>query len=199
MQDFLLEKELMGRVSKGDRKAFSVLYSKYMHNLYRYVYLFTKSKETSEEIVQRVFVKIWEKRETLAVIASFKAFIYSVAKNQLLDEIRRNQVKSKALVRLKGEAEECGPGADAHLLSRQYYELMEEAINILPEKRKQIVNLRLKDDLSLDEIAEKLAISKPVVKKQLYKGIHCMREYLNKYPELITVFFLVPLPLVFDY
>jgi len=55
---------------------------------------------------------------------------------------------------------------------------------LLPEKRKEIVKLRTQDDLSLDEIAEKLSISKFVVKKQLYAGLRFIRAYLEKFGEL---------------
>ncbi len=62
------ERELLKRIADDDRAAFTILYSRYLNNLYRYIYLFTKSKDTSEDIIQNVFIKIWERRETLGVI-----------------------------------------------------------------------------------------------------------------------------------
>jgi RNA polymerase sigma-70 factor (ECF subfamily) len=66
--------------------------------------------------------------------------------------------------------------------------MAQHAIDLLPEKRKQIFKLRLNDDLTLDEIALKLHISKSVVKKQLYAGVSFVRKYLYKHGEIIAVF-----------
>lgn len=181
------ETELVIRTANGDRKAFTVLYSRHLHQLYRYIYLFTKSKDKTEEIIQNVFVKIWERRENLEHITFFKAYLYRSAKNLLLDEIRKSQLEAKAAFVLKPDTEESPEYSDSNLIYSQYYQIAQEAINLLPEKRKRIVELRTKDDLTLDEIAAKLSISKCVVKKQLYAGKSFIREYLQKHAEFTAV------------
>lgn len=182
------ERELLKRIADDDRAAFTILYSHHLNNLYRYIYLFTKSKDTSEEIIQNVFIKIWERRETLGSITSFKAYLYRSAKNLLLDEVRKNQVKTKVFFTLKPDSEESYEESDAKIIYDQYYQIAQDAINLLPKKRKQIVELRTNEDLTLDEIAEKLSISKCVVKKQLYTGMHFIRDYLHKHAELTPAF-----------
>ena len=189
------ERELIKQIAGGDRKAFTINYSRYLHNLYRYIYLFTKSKETSEEIIQAVFIRIWERREKLADIISFKAYLYRSAKNLLLDQIRRTRVQEKAFFALTPDTEESHEASDAGIIYKQYYQIAQDAISLLPEKRKQIVELRTRDDLTLDEIAEKLSISKGVVKKQLYAGMAFIREYLQKEAELTSA--LLPFLLLF--
>ncbi|MGV8878671.1 MAG: RNA polymerase sigma factor [Sphingobacteriaceae bacterium] len=184
------ETELVIRTANGDRKAFTVLYSRHLHQLYRYIYLFTKSKDKTEEIIQSVFVKIWERRENLEHITFFKAYLYRSAKNLLLDEIRRNQLEAKAAILLKPATEESQEYSDQNLIYNQYYQIAQDAINLLPEKRKKIVELRTKDDLTLDEIAAELSISKGVVKKQLYAGKSFIREYLQKHAEFTSVLML---------
>lgn len=188
------EIELLKRIAAGDRKAFTIVYSHYLADLYRYVYLFTKSKERSEEIVQAVFIKMWEHRSTLSNIGSFKGYVYRCAKNLLLDEIRRSQLQAKIFQALKPQSEVSAYESDARIIYDQYYQVAQEAIRLLPEKRKQIVELRTRDELSLDEIAAKLSISKNVVKKQLYAGMAFVREYFQKNAEwtsaLLILFFL---------
>lgn len=177
------EEELIERVANGDRKAFTILYLRHLNDLYRYVYLFTKSKEISEEIIQDVFIKIWEHRVTLRKVTYFKSYLFRSAKNQLLDEIRRNRTKAKIFLTLGQQTEESHEQSDSNIICTQYYQIAQDAINLLPKKRKEIVELRTKDDLSLDEIAEKLSISKFVVKKQLYAGMHFIRKHFKKYME----------------
>ena len=191
------ERALILRINGGDRSAFSVLYSRYLHVLYRYVYLFTKSKETSEDIVHNVFIKIWEHRTSLININCFKAYLYHCAKNLLLDEIRRNQTREKVLSLLTDGKEETGEELESRIIYGDYYRIAQDAINLLPERRKLIVEMRTKEDLSLDEIAQKLHISKFVVKKQLYSGLHFIKAHLQKHAEL-TLFlalFLAPFDL----
>lgn len=187
----LSETELILRVKKGDRKAFAQLYSQHLNSLYRYIYLFTKSKVFAEETVQNVFVKIWERREQLENISSFKSYIFRAAKNSLMDEIRRSSVKAKALCVIKPETEECALQSDSKLIYNEFLQITHDAIALLPEKRKQIVEMRIDEDLSLDEIAERLSISKNVVKKQLYAGMTFVRTHLQKNTEISKVLVIV--------
>ena len=78
------ENALLLQASTGDRQAFTKLYKAYLNNCYNYIFLFTKSQEETEEILQEVFVKIWESREKLAKVQSFKNYLLKSAKNKLL-------------------------------------------------------------------------------------------------------------------
>jgi RNA polymerase sigma factor (sigma-70 family) len=178
------EEELLLGVSQGSYKMYSVLYNLYLDEVYRYIFLFTKSEEKTEDIVQNTFLKIWEKRSILVNVRSFRSYVYKVSKNLLIDELRRNQTEAKILFMLKPDSEESGERSDSKIIYGQYSQIIQEAINLLPEKRKQIVIMRLMDDMSLDEIAEHLSISKSVVKKQFYAGIDLIRRYLKFNGEL---------------
>ncbi len=178
------ESELTKRLSHGDRKAFTILYNQNINNIYRFIYLICKSTELTEEIVQCVFIKIWERRETLANISCFRSYVYRSAKNLLLDQIKRSKTEAKILVIVQPVSEESREQADTYTNYKDFYLMAQDAINLLPEKRRQIVELRIREDLSLDEIAIKLSISKSVVKKQLYSGMDFVRKYMHSHGEL---------------
>ncbi len=190
------EEVLIEKVPLSDRDAFSKLYLLYLNDLYRYVYLFTKSKEQSEEIVQNVFLKVWERRESLDTVNSFRAYIYKMAKNLLLDDIRKKQLSAKVLYLIKPESEKSYEQSDAGIIYNQYCQIAQNAINLLPKRRRMIVELRTKEDLTLDEIAEKLSISKHVVKKQLYAGLGFIKTYLKQHKECSEILFLFPFPIL---
>lgn len=173
------EEDMLLAVSQGSYKMYSILYNLYLDEVYRYVFLFTKSEEKTADIVQNTFLKIWEKREALVNVRSFRSYIYKVSKNLLIDELRRNQTEAKILSLLKPGSEESPERSDSKIIYGQYYQIIQEAINLLPEKRKQIVIMRLMDDMSLDEIAVHLSISKSVVKKQFYAGIDLIKRHLR--------------------
>lgn len=180
------ESELIQLIADGDRAAFTRLYTRYINNLYRYVYSICKSKEVSEEVVQDIFIKIWVHRDGLSNIKSFNAYLFRSAKNTLLNQIKKSKVEGRVLALVQPDTEESTERSDTKIIYNEYFAIAQAAINLLPEKRRQIVELRTKDDLTLDEIAVKLNISKSVVKKQLYSGMSFVRKYLYENGELTS-------------
>ena len=189
------EHALLERLVAGDHPAFTRLYSIYLGNLYRYVSLFFPDKAAAEEIVQDIFIKIWEKRESLAGVKSFKQYLFKVAKNHLLNAIRNEQIKYKVLGHLQQQAETAAPDTQNRVDYRAYVLAVEKAASRLTPKRKRIFQLSVHEGYSLNEIADLLRISKPVVKKQLYAAYDFVRAYLQKHGEM-TVFlvFILPFP-----
>jgi len=184
MTGLMDERGLMDRCANGDRQAYAQLYTGYLSPLIKYIFLFTRSRELSEEIVQDVFVKIWEKKEQLLTVQSFQPYIFKSAKNLLLDYMRREQSQSRFLTLSGPFSEACDEQADDELIYGQYYQLALDAINLLPEKRKQVFELKTREELSLDEIADRLGISKSVVKKQLYAATGFVKDYLRRHGEI---------------
>ncbi|MDB5150017.1 MAG: hypothetical protein JWQ57_4037 [Mucilaginibacter sp.] len=191
MKPQLNEKDLLNLIADGDRQAFTLFYTTYLNNVYRYIYNICTVRETSEEIVQDLFLKVWENRANLPYITSLKPYLYRSAKNLLLDHIRKSRVESKVLDFMELNAVSGENYTDNDLVYNEYNRIAQCAIELLPEKRKQIFKLRLNENLSLDEIAIKLSISKSVVKKQLYSGISFVRNYLFKHGEIIVLLFVL--------
>lgn len=180
------EREMLDRCAAGERQAYARLYNLYLEEIYRYVYLFTKSRELSEEITQDVFVKVWEKKEGLASVGMFKGYVFKMARNLVMDHYRRQQAEHRFQTLSSPFTEESDEQTDAELIYGQYYEIAQEAIKQLPEKRKEIFELKTTTELSLDEIAAKLNISKSVVKKQLYAATGFVKQYLRQHGEVIA-------------
>ncbi|NVM67290.1 RNA polymerase sigma-70 factor (ECF subfamily) [Mucilaginibacter sp. SG538B] len=183
------DNRLLALIARGDRHAFAVLYRRYLNNLYRYVYSICYNKEEAEEIVQELFVKLWENRASLEQVISFKAYAFRAAKNLLLNHIRKARTESSAIDQLQQAPTAYTENlAEGKLFYSEHYRMAQHAIELLPDKRKQIFRMRLTDELSLDEIAEKLSISKSVVKKQLYLGIAFVRKYLLDHGQIVILF-----------
>jgi RNA polymerase sigma-70 factor (ECF subfamily) len=127
----------------------------------------------------------------LTNVVSFQAYVYRAAKNLLLDHIKKSKTEAQVLVMVQPLSEESAERSDAYINYKDFYLLAQDAINMLPEKRRQIVELRTKDELSLDEIAAKLSISKSTVKKQLYSGMDFVRKHMLAHGELTIGLLLV--------
>ena len=174
------EKDWLLQAAAGDRHAFTNLYTRYLDNLYQYVFLFTKSAYSTEEIVQDVFVRIWEHRQCLREVESFKSYLFRAAKNRVIDYVRSDQVEERALSRLLA-VQKAGPEMpDEAFDYKAYYHIVQEAIGQLSPRKQEIFRLSTEKGLSHDEIAAELDISKSSVKNQLYKSFDFIREYLAR-------------------
>jgi len=177
MNEQLTEFELLKLASAGDRRAFSALYTQYIHQLYQYVFSICNCKESSEEIVQDLFLKLWENKESLIYVTSFKSYLYRASKNLLLNQLKRKKAESQYITNLEMANQTTEDSSD-NLIYKDYERIASHAIGLLPERRKLIFKMRLDENLSLIEIATRLSISKSVVKKQLYSGISFVRNYV---------------------
>ncbi|HMU46137.1 MAG TPA: RNA polymerase sigma-70 factor [Chitinophagaceae bacterium] len=186
------EKGLLMQAAAGDRDAFTKLYSSHIDHAFRFIFLFTKSKEETEEILQEVFVKIWEKRENLAGVESFKNYLFRAAKNKLISQVRHIQIRHRVLSEIKRNKSIGIENANYEIDYKAYYQIVQEAIEKLPPKRKLIFRMNIENGLSHDEIAEQLKVSKSFVKGQLYKSYDFVKQYLFKHGEFYfpALFFL---------
>jgi RNA polymerase sigma-70 factor (ECF subfamily) len=177
------EKQLLTQVSQGDRQAFQILYKACYPLVQRYILLFEPSPQILDELTQDVFVRIWEKRDRLGAVESFKGYLFLVTRNVVFNFIRALKVRR----RVKELDESSSPPAndlENELLFKQYYEIALQAMNKLPPGRRKVLKMSIDDGLSLDEIATELKISRSGVKKQLYAATAYVRQYLQEHGEI---------------
>ncbi|HEX4849350.1 MAG TPA: sigma-70 family RNA polymerase sigma factor, partial [Puia sp.] len=86
---------LVEQLIAGDEKAFGKIYAFYQSRLFLFAFRFTKSKSQAEEVVQEVFVRLWTKREQIRIEKNFSAYITRVAKNLILDGLKKAAYDSK--------------------------------------------------------------------------------------------------------
>jgi len=173
---------LLQRTADGDREAFSQLYSYYVPLLYKLLYPLThENKPDTDEIIQEIFLAIWEKKEVLIAIQSFQAYVFRMGRNMLMSRFRKEKVKQRYIREIENQQyAETAPTLDHDILLVEYKALVMEAISRLPPRQKEVFTLRTEEDLSLKEIAHALKISLPGVKKNLYAALRCIRKYLRE-------------------
>ncbi len=183
------EKALSDRIKNGDEKAFELLFHKFYGHLCVYAAKIINDETSAEEIVQDLFVKIWEKREQLSIETSLKNYLFRSVKNLCLNFIQHNKTKNNYTQNVLSETESNFSDDD------NYPEIdlalkIEESINSLPEKRKEIFRLSRQEGLKYHEIAEKLNISIKTVETQMSLAIKSLREKLKKYNTFFFTFFM---------
>jgi len=178
--DYAEEKILFERIKKSDEKAFEILFHKYYGYLCLYAVKIIKDDTSAEEIVQDFFVKLWEKREQLNVETSLKNYLFRSVKNLCINYIQHNKIKIRHAENILSEVES-NFSDDSNYLEIDLSEKIEESINSLPEKRKEIFILSRKEGLKYHEIAQKLNISIKTVETQMSLAIKTLRDKLKNY------------------
>jgi len=157
------ENNLLLQIATGDQLAFRKLFVQYHQHLGNYIFRITNSAELAEEIVQDVFMKIWIKRETLAAVRNFKAYLFVISKNQALNCLRKI-VKERSL---KTSLENILSSEEEDQDLSEYYRLVDEAINLLPPQQQRVYLLSRHERLKYLEISDEMNISSETVKKYL--------------------------------
>ena len=168
-------------LKEGDTSSFEYLYNLWSGKLYNFVMKMSKGEQyLAEEIVQSVFIKIWETRRSLDVEKSFTSYIFTIAKNQLINVYQRRMSEALYLEESKlfSLAENTtDKDVDYHLLDEFINTLTEQ----LPPARKEIFILSRRYFLSNKEIANKLNLSENTIESQLRKAIAFLRDKINRY------------------
>lgn len=185
---------LVESIRSGDQKSFTLAYQKYHRYLYYFALRFVKSPELSEEVVHDVFLKVWESRDRLKTEFSFKGYLIKITKNHVLNLLarasREEQIRSEILYTSEVSTEE----TENSIYDRDYQKHAEQIISLLPEQRQRIFRMYRFEEMTSDEIATRLNISKGTVKDHLLKANRFIRKYLNRIvplsTDLLLLFFL---------
>ncbi len=185
--DYLAVKNL----KQGDVKAFDELYNKYSQRLYNFSVKYLKSTEEAEEVVQEVFLYIWDKKEGLKPDHSFNAYIFTIAYNIIkkffIKKSRENAFKDDLIYTLLQEENNLDKIIDYKFM----LEKVETIIDNLPLRRKEIFIKRKCDGLSVKQIAEELGLSPNTVENQLASAQKQILNELQKEKLAGLVFFML--------
>lgn len=178
--DNLSDEELFTKVQKGSKESMEIIVKRYYKNIFRYIYMKIGEYHTGEDLCQEVFCKVYNKRKTYSSKYPVKVWIYKIAHNIIVDYFRSKKAKEKKnTVELKYDMEEKNNIIEIELFKNNIEDLTEG----LNENQKEVVNLRFKDQLTLEEIASVTNSSKNTVKTRLYSGIKYIKNKLKKRKE----------------
>ncbi len=171
---------LAEKIRGGDENAFRSFYVKHGANLYHFAFDYLKSEYEAEEIVQNVFIRLWEKREEIDVEKSLKSYLFRIAVNMIFNQMKHQVVRKKyeSYVSFLDQ-----PLSDSPEKKVQYAEIMASLDNllaILPEQQRKIFMMSRHDGFSNQEIAEKLEISIRTVENQIYRASKFIKENLKE-------------------
>lgn len=172
-------KALLLRVSEGDEIAFAQIFKTHYNLLCDFIMRITESEQLTQEIVQDVFLKIWINRHLLATIDCFKAYLIVVARNHAFNCLKqiareKNQRKEWANSVLHQAINNAG---ETDLPDNS--QLIDEAVELLPPRQKNVYLLSRREGISQQGIAQKLNISHETVKKHMVLALRFLKNHLR--------------------
>lgn len=178
LEDKKNQSALLQQVALGNNAAFRQLFDSYYQRLYHVALYFLKNKELAEEAVADVFYNVWRKKENLASVADISNYLYKSVKNQSLHYIRRTRDADESIELYNIELIADNDNPETSIENKEYQHLLQQAINNLPPKCREVFRLVLSDKLTHKQIAQLLDISEKTVEA------HVANAY-NKIPGLV--------------
>lgn len=182
------EKKWLKKAAAGDPNAFEQLVVKYQTQVYNLCLRVTGNSEDAADMTQETFLKAWRNLESFHGESAFSTWLYRLASNTCLDHLR--SVKRRPVLPLTvsddgGEEQtvdiaDSAPSPEEALIGKEERELLEEAMSSLDTEQRQILTLRVVNDLSYTEIAQVLSLKEGTVKSRLARARNNLRKKLEK-------------------
>jgi len=183
----IYEKDLIVRLKAGDQTAFELLFHFYYPGLVMYSTQFTTDKMEAEEIVQDFFVRFWQKHQQIVPSDSIKSYLFLCVKNGSLNFLKHKKVEDK-YIRKMAELSNQYLAYDPDLyLASELQEKVKNAIDLLPEKCREVFIMSRMQGLKNEEIATNLNISRRTVETQISKALKVLRIELKEYVGLMIL------------
>jgi RNA polymerase sigma-70 factor (ECF subfamily) len=173
------------RVRDGDEAVFGQLFKTYYRGLCSFVFGYVRSQETAEELVQTVFLRIWERRERWAPAVGIRAYLFAACRNAALDHLKHVRIVERTAGAGQGGAglsvvDQAEPvAADAAIERAELEHEVRRAVQELPERCRDVVVLRWQHGHSNAEVAQALGISVKTVETHVSRALAALRARLG--------------------
>ncbi|HTE47368.1 MAG TPA: sigma-70 family RNA polymerase sigma factor [Gemmatimonadaceae bacterium] len=174
----LSDEELLAHLRRDDTVALEAALGKYWVLVVDYVARITSSRDTAEDIAQRAFCQLWDRRAHWRPDGSLRALLCRIARNYAVSEHRRESADERSAATFVELNAPVAPVNDK-IETEQLRTALDREISLLPERRREILVLRCVHDLSYKEIAEVMNIAEQTVANQLSKALSTLRESLG--------------------
>ncbi len=167
--------ELLILLSENNHSAYTEIYKRYSGVLYIHAYNKLRNREEAKDIIQDLFITIWNKRTELNIQTNLSGYLYAAVRNRVFKKLASNQAKTQYLESIQHSIQTHECITDYMARQNQLAALIESEIHSLPKKMKEIFLLSRQAHLSHKEIATHLKLSEPTVKKQVNNALKVLR------------------------
>lgn len=180
------ETKLISLLAEDSEYAFQLLYDRHRKRIYQTSLRYLKSPILAQEVVQDVFLKLWFNRKSLKADQPLEAWLYSVAKNNLINRLKKIANEWKALKGLGFISERSINNIENNLQESQYNQLLQTAIGQLSEQQQKVFKLARNEQLTYLEIGEKLQISPLTVKTHMSRARESIKVFFSDHGIILS-------------
>lgn len=177
--------DLIRRLREGDQSAYTEVYNRFKLPLYTFLWDRTQDREIVKDILHDVFLTIWEKRADINYERSLSGYLFTSAKNRLLDFIARDHVKQRYIDSFYSFVQGTENSTDYLVRSKELSERIAKEIASLPPKTREVFELSRESHLSRKEIAAQLGISEQTVKSHMFNALKALKLKLGSFLFLV--------------
>jgi len=170
---------LLNQLAAGREEAFTQLYLRYSPTIYNALMVYIKDEHQADDLLQNVFVRLWEKRGELTAIQSLENYLFILARNLVLNHIKRKAIEENVHQVLRSRLPESADSTENRMLEVEYKRLLREAIDALPPQQKQVYLMATDASMTYDEMAVNMELSKLTIKKHLELARKSIRAHIN--------------------
>jgi RNA polymerase sigma-70 factor (family 1) len=175
----LIEEELIVLLKTGDERAFAVLYDQYKERLAGNLYKLLKSEELTKEILQDLFLKIWDTREQLDPQRSFRSYLFKIGENMVNDYYRRAARDRNMRNKMIMASTEIYSHIEEALFSKENSEMLQKAVDQMPPQRKQVFTLCKLEGKSYKEVEQLMGINAKTINSHLFQANRFLKQYFT--------------------
>jgi len=185
--DHLTDEQLTEAYLGGDREALNILIKRYLTPIFNFALGYVKDEAIAEDLTQEVFVKVWKKIKSFDKKYKFKSWLYVIAKNTCLDYFKKNKEITFSDISPTADdlffenlIQEASASPQAEIESVQEADIVNAAIDKLPEKYKTTLKLHYQGGYNFREIAEMIKMSIETVKSRNRRALGLLKKILKK-------------------
>lgn len=182
------DEELLALIRKHDGSAFTEVYNRFNGLLYIYARKITNKGEEAEDIVQDIFIKLWDNRTSLKLKSSLSSYLYAAVRYKFFDLVAHQKVRSDYAEIFQHYLDLQENPVEEYINEKQLASLIEQEVAQLPKKMRQIFELSRQNGLSHKEIAVQLNLSEKTVKNQINNALKILRTKLGIVAFLMVFF-----------
>ncbi|MBR07326.1 MAG: RNA polymerase subunit sigma-70 [Rickettsiales bacterium] len=176
---------IISELRKGSEDAFKAVYDRYHKNIYGFCINNGQSPVDAEEVLQEVFIKLWIKRDAIDKSKKFESFLYTIARNIIVDKYRR-LVREKAANDYQIHFLNPENGTENTVLYNDLQSEIQKTFNSMPELRKLVFQMSRFKGYSNKEIADELGITTKAVENHISRALQTFRKELGNYSAIIS-------------
>ena len=172
----LSDEQLILLLKEDNEAAFAEIYNRYAESLAGFSASKLYSLEDAQDVIHDLFVKLWSERTQLTITTNLKTYLFTSVRYRIIDKIRRNVTREEYTLMIQSLAAAYEPGVEQQIAAKELKHTIEQSLEELSPKVKQVYHLSREEYLSIDEIAKKLGVSEQTVKNQLTAALKHLRQ-----------------------